>query len=94
MSALLASTSTVHQVTAKLSLELTSMLRKAGILKPCAKLLDGVDKVVWGLTLLEGCCINKVAIQGSNLAGEGLDKHTNGHTRWEGMRIDDQIRPA
>ena len=73
---------------------LTTMLCKASLLQPVAKLLDGVHKVVGVLALLEGRSIHKVAVEGSHLAGQGLHQHPNGHSGWEGMRVDDQIRPA
>ena len=73
---------------------LTTMLCKASLLQSVAKLLNGVHKVVGVLTLLEGRSIHKVAVEGAHLAGQGLHQHPNGHSGWEGMRVDDQIRPA
>lgn len=70
------------------------MLSKAGLLQPVAKLLNGVHKLVGLLTLLEGGGVNKVTIQGPNFACQGLHQHADGHTRGEGVGIDDQIRPV
>ena len=70
------------------------MLCKASLLQPVAKFLDGVHKVAGVLALLEGRGIHKVAVEGAHLAGQGLHQHPNGHAGWEGVRVDDQIRPA
>ncbi len=61
-------------------MQLASVLGKAGQLQPVAKLLNGVDKLIRLLTLLEGGCIHKVAIQSSNFACQGLHQHANGHS--------------
>lgn len=74
--------------------QLTAMLCKASLLQPITKLLYGVHKVIWVLALLEGRGVHKVAIEGAHLAGQGLHQHANGHAGWEGMRVDDQVRPA
>lgn len=76
------------------SVQLTTMLGKASLFQAVAKLLDGVHKVVGVLALLEGRGIHKVAIEGPHLAGQGLHQHPNRHSGWEGMWVDDQIRPA
>ncbi len=56
------------------------MLGKAGQLQPVAELLNGVDKLIRLLTLLEGGCIHKVTIQSSNFARQRLNQHANGHS--------------
>jgi len=73
---------------------LASMLGKAGLLQPVAKLLNGVNKLIRLLTLLEGGRVHKVTIQSSNFACQGLHQHANGHSWGEGMGVDDQIWPA
>lgn len=70
------------------------MLSEASLLQPVAKLLDGVHEVIGVLTLLEGGGVHKVAVEGAHLAGQGLHQHPNGHTGREGVRVDDQVRPA
>lgn len=59
---------------------LASMLGKAGLLQPVAKLLNGVNKLIRLLTLLEGGRVHKVTIQSSNFACQGLHQHANGHS--------------
>ncbi len=56
------------------------MLGKAGLLQPVAKLLNGVNKLIRLLTLLEGGCIYEVTIQSPNFACQGLNQHANGHS--------------
>ncbi len=75
-------------------MQLASVLGKAGLLQPVAKLLNGVDKLIRLFALLEGGRIHKVTIQSSNFACQGLHQHANGHSRWEGMGVDDEIWPA
>ena len=70
------------------------MLGKACLLQPGAKLLDRVDKGVGLLTLLEGGGIHKLPAEGPQLADQGLHQHSDGHTGREGVRVDDQVRPA
>ena len=75
-------------------MKLASVLGKASLLQPVAKLLNGTHKLIRLLTLLEGGCIYKVTIQSANFACQGLHQHANGHSRWEGMGVNDEIWPA
>jgi hypothetical protein len=51
------------------------------------------EKLGCGMVLikLEWCRVLGMAMERPRLCCQGLDKHTNGHTRWEGMRIDNDI---
>ena len=40
----------------------------------------------------EGCCISKLTAKRTTFGKEALDKMTNCHTRWNGMRVYNQIR--
>ena len=70
------------------------MLGKACLFQPGTKLLNGIHKSVGLLAFLEGGGINKLAAEGPHLADKGLHQHANGHTGWEGMRVDYQVGPV
>ena len=70
------------------------MLGEACLLQPGTKFLNGIHKSIRLLALLEGGGVNKLAAEGPHLADKRLHQHADGHTRWEGMGVDDQVRPA
>ena len=72
--------------------DLTSVAGKASLLKGCAKIPDGV--CLNAVAALERGGVHKPALQGPCLAHHALHQHSNGHTGWEGVRVDEQIRPA
>ena len=49
-----------------------------------------VRDVLYGLPL-ERCGVTLIAIQTCDLAKNGLNQVTNGHTRWDGVRIDNHV---
>ncbi len=54
-------------------------------------LADMVDNAML-LVELEGRGVLEGAVDGTTLACHGLDEHADGHTGWEGMRVDHHIR--